>query len=292
VVLRAANLIIRVIRLAPIVTCSLALSLGAAEPARAQDASKSTPGATGGAAQAAPAGTPGSGGEATGVDAVCKKAVADLGVGDLSGFKSLPQQTQTALAQSSGAANLFTCLAVAEGKTSYCDPLPKTARDSCVEQSKLLGGLKTIPKESVKAQLIGHLCLSEASKEDCDKVREAIASRKAAICEGLSKPDGAWGRDGLCPALASGDPAKCNTAPQPEQRDACAALATDDPKRCPKGATDCTNMVGNLAALKKQGGEAAEVDPTTAAVWKGKKACAPLAPALESVCSAAEAKKP
>jgi hypothetical protein len=257
-----------------------------AAPQGASSAGAAAP-ATGGTPSAQqPVGTP-----AEVVDAACKYAVTGLGDGKLSAFKSLSADERTALAQRKGAVDLFTCLAVADGQTSYCEVLPTTAKRDCLEQLKLMGELKALPKERIKAQVIYRTCSrsvpNEATEKDCDTIRKAMTARDASVCEGLSKSEGAWGREGLCPALATSDPAKCNGAPEQAQRDTCAALATDDPSRCPKDAAECSTLVSNLATLTKDGLAGHETVPVLAAVHSGRKACAPLVAALQATCVSA-----
>jgi hypothetical protein len=219
--------------------------------------------------------------------AACESAVKALGAGDAKPFEALPKELASGLTQNLAAPGAFTCLAVADGNTKPCDALAKEAKQSCVEQAKFLLELKGVPKEAMKAQIVQRICLQEGSKADCAKLRQAIVARDAALCGQLSTAEGAWGREGLCPALASGDPAKCSVDPEGEKRDTCAAMAADDPKRCPKGGADCVAMVGNFAAINKGGIAGGGVDPTTAALSQGKKACAPLLADLQKACASA-----
>jgi hypothetical protein len=269
---------------------------GASAPAAADRpaATAPSPGEAGGT----PAGTPPNIPPAPD-EGPCKRALQELGDGKLDAFTSLPPDQQAALLRDPQASTLFTCLAVADGKTSFCDTLTEQAKDGCLEQLKLMGELKTLPKEAIKAQIMYQVCSrgvpGEVSQQDCDTVRKAITAHDASLCKGLSQNEGAWGRVGLCPALATGDAAKC-TAPEKvhsemsaEQRAAilstCAALASDDPKRCVKKDASCTTLANNLAMLKKDGLESGELDPVTAAVRAGRKACAPLVAAMEKGCT-------
>jgi len=220
-------------------------------------------------------------------EAACKQALTSLGAGDPSAVKSLPIAQQISILQDEATEAVFTCLAIAEGKTSHCDALAKPKKDKCVEQSQFISELKGLPKESIKAQIIYHICLGEGSKADCGKLREAIKTRDAAKCAGLSKPTGPWGSHN-CVALATGDAKECAGASDPSVRAECAALATDDPSLCPKDATDCTNLAGNFALIKKNG-LAGINDPVVAAALKGKEGCAPLVARLEHTCGGAPA---
>ncbi|MDX2167124.1 MAG: hypothetical protein SF182_08680 [Deltaproteobacteria bacterium] len=215
---------------------------------------------------------------------VCGAAVKALGNGDSKPLKALPPALADRLTAGQKAAEAFTCLAVAEGSAKSCDRLPQSSRAACEERTKFLLGLKSAPKEALKAQIIHTICLQEGSKEDCAKLKQAIATRNPAACQQLSQADGAWGREGLCAALASGDAAKCSVVPEGEKRDTCAAMATDDAKRCPKGSADCVAMVGNFAVLSKGGLDGEGLDPTTAALRQGRKACAPLLEGLADAC--------
>jgi hypothetical protein len=221
-------------------------------------------------------------------DGACERALHELGDGKLNAFTSLPPDGQAALLRNPQARALFTCLAVADGKTSFCDTLNKQDKNDCLDQLKLMGELKTLPKEEIKAQIMYRVCSrgvpGEVSKQDCDTVRSALKAHDASLCKRLSKPEGAWGRVGLCPALASGDATKCNGAHEQAQRDSCAALVTDDPKRCPKNDPQCSSMVNNLLMLQKDGLDSGELDPVLAAVRAGRKACAPLVAAVEQGC--------
>ena len=188
------------------------------------------------------------------------------------------------------AASVFTCLAAAEGNPKFCDALPEATRGACVEQSKFVRELKGVPKGSVKGVVLEKLCLQEGSKAECAIVREAVVAQKPALCDGLSATEGAWSRNGLCPALAASDPAKCSGAPEGDHRATCEALAADDPTRCPKAAKDCIDMVGNFAAIKKGGMGGRGVDPITAAVQQGRSACEPLLTELQGACTGGDAK--
>lgn len=260
---RAARLISCAIGLVAIVTCVLSVCMTSGEPGYAQV-----------------------GGSPTVADgAACKKALAGLAAGDLSALKSLPPETQTALVQGQTAWDVFRCLAVAEDSTGYCDVLPKEMIGKCVKHYNLVRDMKTLPNESLKAQIMYHICLSSGiTPTDCGRLREAITSRNAALCSGLPKP---WETQ-TCPALATGDAKACEGASEPVRRDTCAALATDDPDRCPQGATDCVNMVRDFV-LMKQGGLGAARDPSVAAARKGREACAPLLTKLESSCGTVSA---
>ena len=220
-------------------------------------------------------------------EGACKRALQELGDGKLDAFTSLPPDRRAELLrdrQASGA--LFTCLAVADGKTSFCDALTEKAKDDCLDQLKLMDDVKKLPKEAIKARLMQQVCSrgGQVSEQDCDTVRKALTARDASLCKGLSQREGAWGQVGLCPALASGDATKCNGAHEQAQRDSCAALVTDDPKRCPKNDPQCSSMVNNLLMLKKDGLDSSEIDPVLAAARAGRKACAPLVAAMEQGC--------
>jgi hypothetical protein len=220
-------------------------------------------------------------------DDSCKRALHELGDGKLDAFTSLPPDRQAALMGTPQARTLFTCLAVADGKASFCDTLANQAKDDCNDQLKLMGKVKTLPKEAIKAEIMHQICSrrGDVSPQDCDTLRSALTAHDASLCNGLSKTDGAWGRQGLCPALATGDATKCNGAPEQAHRDSCAAMATDDPKRCPKSDPGCSSLANTLAMLKKDGLESGELDPVGAAVRAGRKACAPLVTAMEPGCS-------
>jgi hypothetical protein len=234
-----------------------------------------TPGSTPGAA-ATPAGESKAEKAAT-----CKKVVADLGAGSLSVLESLPEEKRAALLRARPALDVLTCLANAEDKGKYCDPLPEEAKKKCLDQWRLVGQLKDAPKGNAKAQLIHQVCLQGSPKDDCDKLRDAIIAGDAAKCGGL--PDGPF--RAYCAALTSGDATKCKSLTESEERSRCEAYATDDPGRCAKDSVDCRNMAGSFAKMKKDGlGGVASIDPAAAAAVKGKSACAPLLAELERAC--------
>jgi hypothetical protein len=299
---RSAKLMVAATGLAVVLTWTPSVWPSSGKPAYAQAAGSSTPAAptspvpatSPAVAPAATASVPGSpaAGSAAPVasptpaaEAACKKALKSLGAGDRSAFKSLPPETQAALARNGGEASLlaFTCLAIAEGSTSYCDSLPEEFKRKCTERLQLVSELKGLPKDELKPHLLRHVCMGTGgSKADCDKLRVAVATHNTAKCSNLPPP---WG-GGFCVALASGDAATCNKAPDPSKRDGCIALVTDDPSRCPKDAPDCVSMASSFADFKKGGLDAAgKGDPIIAAARKGKKACAPLLARLEQVCA-------
>lgn len=216
-------------------------------------------------------------------DAACEAAMTALRDGDLG---AIEPDTAAAIARQAGATTALTCMAVAKNNLKYCDVLPKAAKQGCVDQAKLVGELKGMPKGAMKAEVLRKICLLEVTKEDCANLRDAIVKRDATLCEKLSTERGAWGRGGLCEALATGDAAKCDGAPEGDQRQTCKAMVTDDPKNCPKAAADCISMVGNFAAMKQGGLEGEGVDPVSAAATQGVKACEPLLSDLRRTCAA------
>lgn len=255
-------------------------------PAPTQAASTSTPAAAGPTpttspevvANAEPVATPTP-------DVRCKQALASLGAGDRSALKSLPPETQDALVRNGGQDSMlaFTCLAIADGDTTYCDVLPEEFKRKCTERFQLVSELKGLPKDALKPHILHRMCMGTGgSTAQCGQLQEALTTHNPAKCSDLPAP---WG-GGFCAALASGDPATCNNAPEPAQRDGCIALVTNDPSRCPKDAADCVRMARNFAVFTKEGlGAEGSSDPTLAAVRKGKDGCVPLLARLEQVCA-------
>lgn len=255
---------------------------GAAEPVsepKAGAGGTAAEKAGGSAAQATPGGAQTPQVDADALKTACKQAVTDLGTGDV-GLKALPDTKRTTVIQHQSATRLFTCLAIAEDKSARCDALPKQGKGECAAQFQVARELKGVPKERVKAQLIYRSCLPNAAKADCEAARDAIMAGDPAKCKGAKgvNPD-------FCAALASGDAAKCG-ALQGAERDLCSAYVTEDPKRCPKDSGDCQLVVSTFAKLKKEGLDGMQdIDPTLAAVSKGKAACAPLMSEFEKFCA-------
>src|SRR6185369_8148439 len=103
-------------------------------------------------------------------------------------------------------------------------------------------------------------------------------------CGKLPEPAGTF-----CPALASRDPAKCNSdvlKAHPPGVALCEAYVTEDAKRCPAAMEpECSGLVKGFAGFRKQGLEGAqEVDPNIAAGATGREACKPLLTKFEKTC--------
>lgn len=199
----------------------------------------------------------------------CEKAVTALGSGDLSAMKSLPPETRAALereyTEHYGLAEVFSCLAVADDDSRYCDLLPNPEKDGCLSQRQFIHGLKALPKGASALPLVDarlyQQCTSVLSKADCGKMQEAMTTRDAAKCKGL--PD--------------------------DLSILCDAVVTGNASRCPKEGDDCSRTVALVAKLNKDGLEGLRVDSDlevfVAAARDGKPACAPLLALLKRSCS-------
>jgi hypothetical protein len=211
----------------------------------------------------------------------CKTAVAKLRSGDFSALESLPENQRKAILARSNAIDVLTCLAVADGKESHCDPLEEQAKKACKEQWKLGRELKGLSKEKVKAHLLYRTCASNSPDMDCALVRDAMGNGNAAKCKELKEP----AKQTFCAALVTGDARKCDVL-QGVERAYCSAFASDDSSHCPKESPDCIAMARGFAALKKGGLEGfADIDARIAAASMGTKACATLVSNLEGTCS-------
>lgn len=217
----------------------------------------------------------------TEVSKTCAKAVAGLLAGDTAAIDSLPSENRTGLTTTPAALHAYTCLAVASGEKRYCEALEGENKGKCLDQLKMVGELKDLPKERVKPEMLHRMCVASSAKAECDKLRDAVAAGDAAKCAGLGN---AVMKD-FCAAMASGDATKCQSVPEGEERSRCEAYTADDPNRCAKDSVDCRNMAGAFAAVKKQGlAGVADIDPGAAAAIKGKSACEPLLSALQAAC--------
>lgn len=278
---RAANVIIRAIRLAPVAAYLLLVCASSSHPGWAQTPVDSTPAAVtpirvtspsqpskDQAVTPSPAGSPMPDAKGAAEDP-CEKAVTALGSGDLSAFKSLPPETRAAFERAYrehyGLAEVFSCLAVADDNSRYCDLLPNPEKDGCFSQRQFIHGLKALPKGASALPLVAarvyQQCTSVLSKADCGKMQEAMTTRDAAKCKGL--PD--------------------------DLSILCDAVVTGNASRCPKEGDDCSRTVALVAKLNKDGLEGLRVDSDlevfVAAARDGKPACAPLLALLKSSCS-------
>jgi hypothetical protein len=213
----------------------------------------------------------------------CKQLVATLASGNVFAFASLPAQRKDALTRGTVALRAFTCLAIAEDSDRYCEVLQGSQKDDCVSQRQFVRGLKSLPKESVKAATLYRMCLEQDTPGQCEKLRDAIAAHSPDKCSGVTKPS----TSAFCTAIAAADPTKCDGLAEVSDRDQCAALATDDASRCPKDWADCVTLVQGLAKAKREG-TLEQIDPEFAAASKGKSACAPFLTSLETLCADAQ----
>jgi hypothetical protein len=234
-------------------------------------------GAAGAPAAANPAGAATGPTAAATPKSACATALDQLAAGDSAGFKALPADARAMIVQGPEAQNAFTCLAIADGKTTYCDLLPDRAKGQCVEHENVIAGLKGLPKAALKAQIVYQMCLHDSTKDQCEIIRDAMVAGDAGKCDKLastSKPS-PWVKGGICGALATHDPSKC-----PGRNDAdkafCAAMATDDPSRCGKDSQECSKVVDGLARLSKDGLDGITDDPTLGGATKGRAGCQPL----------------
>ena len=234
------------------------------------------------------AGTPGAAAEPTPVvdpeklAADCKKGLSALGGGDAKGLDALEKSQRDSLMMNAAAVNALTCLAIAENDEKFCDALAKDGRKACLEQRKLIGELKGIPKEQLKAELIYKQCVNDMPVADCETVRDAMTAKDAGKCKGFTKIDA-----NFCVALAAGDASTCKKLTDEAMRDVCAAYAADEPKHCPEDSQDCRNLTSFMAAVTKKGlAGVADLDAGAAAAVDGRQSCTAVLAELEKACSA------
>lgn len=261
--------------LAGVVLIALAAP-GAAAPADPAPTIATTPHTEGG--EAAPTAEPTPSAE------VCKAAVAKFGGGDRAALDGLPPAQKASLLGSEAGGRVLACLAVAENDDTFCESLPDDRKQECHLNREMLGDMKDLPKEQLKAYVMHRLCLQDGTAAECGAIEAAIRSRDASGCSAITDRS----RQIFCEALATGDAAKCGALPvgtDDGNRGVCAALASDDPKRCPKDAGDCARLVGTLATMQAKGlGGLAKNEPGLAAAREGRAACAPLVGQLQAAC--------
>jgi len=210
----------------------------------------------------------------------CRKAVEALGKGDPSALDALDKNQRDLLVGQPAAADALTCLAIAENNEKFCAALPPEGKDACVSHRKVMGDLKGVPKEGLKAQIIHKMCVNDMPAGDCEIVRQAIAAGDAGKCTGLTKIDA-----NFCTAIASADASKCKALSDKTMEAVCAAYALDDPKHCPDDSQDCRNLTTFMATVSKKGlSGVADLNSGAAAAVEGRSSCAAALSALEKVC--------
>lgn len=209
----------------------------------------------------------------------CRKAIKKLGAGDAKALDSMDEEWRNSLMKRPAAASAMACLAVAENDEKFCQALPSKSKEKCLQQHKLLGGLKDVPKEKLKARLVFAMCSENSPTSECELVRDAIASSDADKCSGVSKDNVAF-----CKALATGDASHCKGLDE-ETRATCSAYALDDPKHCPSDSTDCRNMAEAFATIKKKGlAGLGDIEPGAVAAASGRDACSGILEKLAKDC--------
>ncbi len=213
--------------------------------------------------------------------AECGKALDKLAAGDATALDSLDERRRESLMGHKAASRTITCLAVAEKNEKFCDLLPKEQREGCAHQYKMLGSLKGVSKDELKARVIFEACSQGGNVPHCETIRDAILSHDAGKCNSLpeAKP--------FCAALATSDASKCKALTDKEMQATCAAYASNDPARCPKDSGDCTSIVKSFRIAAEKGlAGLGDIDPTAVAAVEGRKACTATAADLKKGCGA------
>jgi len=199
-------------------------------------------------------------------DSPCGKAIGGLLDGNADALKSLSTKQREAIVGHGTAAAALSCLAVGDDKNTYCNVLPKGARENCLNEWQVVHDLKAQPPDApavafVAAQL-HRQCMSEFPQAGCDALRDAVGSDDATKCKGVPKE-----LDGLCVALATGNESKC-----------------------PDGDSDCRKMTAAVTKVEKHGLAGFEYrDPILASAAKnGRGECKPLLDELARRCAGQE----